>query len=170
MDLTFGEQIKVILSREHMTIKTLAEQIEAHTGVPCSRQNLTQKLKRDNFQEQDMRKLAAILGYDVQITLIPTGEALPLPGSRPVPAKPEAPLPSGSNSKTEILPPDCINPLTQEEYLNNTVRSHPVLAQFIQVYDRAEHAWTDISEDYFLKFQEQKRQILGNDYVPPIYI
>ena len=36
-----------------MTIKELAEEIEARMGK-MSRQNLTQRLGRDNFQEQDM--------------------------------------------------------------------------------------------------------------------
>ena len=53
-DLTFGEQVKIILGRKGMTIKQLAELIEEKTGKKMSRQNLTQRLGRDNFQEQDM--------------------------------------------------------------------------------------------------------------------
>ena len=60
-DLTFGEQVKIILGRKGMTIKQLAEQIEEKTGKKMSRQNLTQRLGRDNFQEQDMRMIASIL-------------------------------------------------------------------------------------------------------------
>ena len=60
-DLTFGEQVKIILSRKGMTIKELAEKIEKQTGKKMSRQNLTQRLGRDNFQEQDMRMIAKIL-------------------------------------------------------------------------------------------------------------
>ena len=56
-NLTFGEQVKIILSRKGMTIKELAEQIEKRTGKNMSRQNMTQRLKRDNFQEQDMRMM-----------------------------------------------------------------------------------------------------------------
>ena len=55
ISLTFGEQVKIVLSRKDMTIKELAEEIEARTGKKMSRQNLTQRLGRDNFQEQDMR-------------------------------------------------------------------------------------------------------------------
>ena len=57
-DLTFGEQVKIILGRKGMTIKELAEIIEERTGMKMSRQNLTQRLGRDNFQEQDMRMIA----------------------------------------------------------------------------------------------------------------
>ena len=45
-----------------MTIKELAEMIEERTGKKMSRQNLTQRLGRDNFQELDMRMIAEILG------------------------------------------------------------------------------------------------------------
>ena len=48
LDLTFGEQVKIILSRRGMTIKELAETIEERTGKKMSRQNLTQRLGRDN--------------------------------------------------------------------------------------------------------------------------
>ena len=53
LELTFGEQVKIILSRKGMTIKELAEKIEKQTGKKMSRQNLTQRLGRDNFQEQE---------------------------------------------------------------------------------------------------------------------
>ena len=53
-DLTFGEQVKIVLGRKGMTIKELAEMIEQRTGRKMSRQNLTQRLGRDNFQEQDL--------------------------------------------------------------------------------------------------------------------
>ena len=61
ISLTFGEQVKIVLSRKDMTIKELAEEIEARTGKKMSRQNLAQRLGRDNFQEQDMRMIADIL-------------------------------------------------------------------------------------------------------------
>ena len=47
ISLTFGEQVKIVLSRKDMTIKELAEEIEARTGKKMSRQNLTQRLGRD---------------------------------------------------------------------------------------------------------------------------
>ena len=62
LDLTFGEQVKIILKRKGMTIKELAKLIEEQTGKKMSRQNMTQRLNRDNFQEQDMRAIASILG------------------------------------------------------------------------------------------------------------
>ena len=75
LDLTFGEQVKIILSRKGMTIKELAETIEERTGKKMSRQNLTQRLGRDNFQEQDMRMIADILGCPFQLSILADSEA-----------------------------------------------------------------------------------------------
>ena len=69
-DLTFGEQVKIVLGRKGMTIKELAETIEKETGKKMSRQNLTQRLGRDNFQEQDMRLIASILGCPFQLSIM----------------------------------------------------------------------------------------------------
>ncbi len=69
-DLTFGEQVKIILSRKDMTIKELAKKVEARTGRKMSRQNLTQRLGRDNFQERDMRMIAEILGCPFQLNIL----------------------------------------------------------------------------------------------------
>ena len=70
ISLTSGEQVKIVLSRKDMTIKELAEEIEARTGKKMSRQNLTQRLGRDNFQEQDMRMIADILGCPFQLSIL----------------------------------------------------------------------------------------------------
>lgn len=73
--LSFGEQVKIILSRRNMTIKELAEQIQERTGKAMSRQNLTQRLGRDNFQEKDMRMIAAILGCPFRLSIFPADAA-----------------------------------------------------------------------------------------------
>ena len=74
LDLTFGEQVKIILSRKGMTIKELAEIIEERTGKKMSRQNLTQRLGRDNFQEQDMRMIAEILECPFRLSILAENE------------------------------------------------------------------------------------------------
>ena len=63
-----------------------------------------------------------------------------------------------------------INPLTGQEYLTNTVRRHPYIDDYIQVYDRTTHAWSDVDEDYFWDFQQKKKQMLGKDYQEPLLI
>lgn len=76
-DLTFGEQVKIILGRKGMTIKELAEIIEERTGKKMSRQNLTQRLGRDNFQEQDMRTIANILGCPFHLSILSRESSTP---------------------------------------------------------------------------------------------
>ncbi len=72
--LTFGEQVKIILGRKGMTIKELAEKMESYTGKPMSRQNMTQRLHRDNFQEQDMRLIAELLGCQFTLDIMTAKE------------------------------------------------------------------------------------------------
>ena len=51
-----------------------------------TRQNLSQRLRRDNFPEQDMHELAAMLGYQVSVQLTPvsTTETIPVLPAQPV--------------------------------------------------------------------------------------
>lgn len=282
LNLTFGEQVKIVLSRKGMTIKELAEQIEERTGKKMSRQNLTQRLGRDNFQEQDMRMIAEILGCSFQLSILASVEAerasvieekLPtekelgklaakkemkmlreekkreetvpaeevasqemmedesaeervevvatvdeietepiaeasvhaeLANEEPVaaeqvPEEPEAVEPVAAepvrtqpvekkeetkyskdskyfqpikqrNDVEENREVGDINPYTGREYQSNSVRMHPKRIGYVQVYDRKEHKWTDMTEWAFLGFEEQKKATLGKDYEPPIYL
>ena len=278
-DLTFGEQVKIVLGRKGMTIKELAETIEKETGKKMSRQNLTQRLGRDNFQEQDMRLIASILGCPLQLSIRKqevkwneqeqpeesfseetvetekeeqqlTGEerdmtigeiydmheelaeleknaveAEPTEGVREdlqteeeykeepqeVPesdqeeensaesevsytedyaqpteeeAEPyeEAEVTSYETQPVEPVQEEAtyeepvqeevgdINPYTGREYESNSVRMHPKRIGYVQVYDRANHKWTDMTEWAFLGYQERKKVLLGEDYEPPIYL
>ncbi|MGN1377002.1 MAG: hypothetical protein ACI4V6_01500 [Dorea sp.] len=106
LDLTFGEQVKIILSRKGMTIKELAEQIEKSTGKKMSRQNLTQRLGRDNFQEQDMRMIAGILGCSFHLTILeddtPTEKKEKAPSGHRAQKVAEKPEPEILEAKTEV--------------------------------------------------------------------
>lgn len=301
-DLTFGEQVKIVLGRKGMTIKELAETIEKETGKKMSRQNLTQRLGRDNFQEQDMRLIASILGCPFQLSIMSgeiaesavgrirkqevkwneqeqpeesfseetmetekeeqqlTGEerdmtigeiydmheelaeleknaveAEPTEDVREdlqteeeeykeelqevpesdqeeensvepevsytedydQPAEEEAePYEEAEVTSYETQPAEPvqeeatyeepvqeeivqeepeeevgdINPYTGREYESNSVRMHPKRIGYVQVYDRASHKWTDMTEWAFLGYQERKKVLLGEDYEPPIYL
>lgn len=270
-DLSFGEQVKIILSRKKMTIKQLAELIELQTGQKMSRQNLTQRLGRDNFQEKDMRMIAGILGCPFTLNIISGNETpaklpieikkapkseteaidetasnerdmtigeiyeiheeleqleepeeleVPEPSEKiealekpeepeiaksPTPDEAEAttkeskisnPLKALKNNllgkthekrvrtpkdpdfepviKLDDLEEDLekgeVNPYTGREYLTNSVRVHPNRIGYVQVYDRADHKWTDMTEWAFLGYQERKKALLGKDYDPPIYL
>ena len=63
-----------------------------------------------------------------------------------------------------------INPYTRKEYETNSVRMHPKRIGYVQVYDRADHKWTDMTEWAFLGFQERKKRLQGKDYIPPTYL
>lgn len=219
MNLTFGEQVKIILSRKGMTIKQLAEEVEKHTGKPMSRQNMTQRLGRDNFQEQDMRMIAEILGCKFTLSImdeesvyetrdITVGELVEMEvrdvevpvveevlaevetvASDAVEAPEEEVDQDKVQAEKEILRQGIkgyfrkgsletdtkevageINPYTRKEYETNSVRMHPKKIGYVQVYDREQHKWTDMTEWAFLGYQERKKQLLGKDYRPPIYL
>ena len=87
MQLSFGEQVKIVLKRQGITIKELASRIEEQTGKKMSRQNLTQRLGRDNFQEQDMFMVAQALGCSLTINLL--DEEAPEEPVRPATAEAE---------------------------------------------------------------------------------
>lgn len=198
VNLTFGEQVKVILSRKGMTIKELAERVEAHTGKPMSRQNMTQRLSRDNFQEQDMRLIAEILGCEFTLSIMePVGETVSEPVPEPMTEPEQVSEESTQKEKEEASEAERellrkgvkgffgkatadesvkeaqlgdINPYTRKEYESNSVRMHPKQIGYVQVYDRDLHRWTDMTEWAFLGYQERKKKLLGKDYKPPIYL
>jgi transcriptional regulator with XRE-family HTH domain len=170
MNLTFGEQVKVILKRKGMTIKELAERVEEHTGKPMSRQNMTQRLGRDNFQEQDMRMIAEILGCQFTLSIMEPEEmeVQEQPVEEPKKEISEFFRKPASGEVKENL--GQMNPYTRKEYETNSVRTHPTKIGYVQVYDQELHRWTDMTEWAFLGFQERKKKLLGNDYKPPIYL
>lgn len=222
VNLTFGEQVKIILNRKGMTIKDLAELIEERTGMKMSRQNLTQRLSRDNFQEQDMRQIADILGCPFYLNILTedvafekaakkqkekpadketkeeeTAEAVAIPAPREITVgdlldlaevraqaeaeadsekkdEPEEKQESGEKEKSKDEEKQQqageINPYTRREYETNSVRMHPKRIGYVQVYDQAEHKWTDMTEWAFLGEQDRKKRLLGKKYKPPVYL
>lgn len=72
MALTIGEKIRIILGRRNMTITELAEK------MGTSRQNLTNKFKRDNFCEKELEQIAEKLNctFEINIILNDTGEKI----------------------------------------------------------------------------------------------
>ena len=72
MPLSISEKIKVIMKRRNLTMGDLAQL----TGQ--SRQNLSNKISRDNFTEEDARKIAEALNcdFDSIFTLRDTSEKI----------------------------------------------------------------------------------------------
>ena len=72
MPPTMGEKIRLLLKRRDLTLAELAE----ITGQ--SRQNLSNKLNRDNFSEKEMIEIAEALNctYRNEIIMNDTGEVI----------------------------------------------------------------------------------------------
>lgn len=72
LNFTIGEKIKIILKRRNMTLAELADL----TGQ--SRQNLSNKMARDNFTEKEARKIAEVLNcsFDTVFTFNDTKETI----------------------------------------------------------------------------------------------
>ena len=72
MPLTFAEKIKIICNRKNMTIKDLAE------ALGTTRQNLSNKLSRDNLPEKEMIRIFKVLdcSYSSIITMNDTDEQI----------------------------------------------------------------------------------------------
>ena len=70
LGLTMSEKIKVVLKRRGMTMGELAEK----TGQ--TRQNLSNKMTRDNFPEKELRQIAEALDCELESYLVmkDTGE------------------------------------------------------------------------------------------------
>lgn len=72
MGLSMAEKIRVILGRRKETVTELAERLGT------SRQNLSNKLTRDNFTAQELAAIAEALGctYSSTFTMKDTGETI----------------------------------------------------------------------------------------------
>ncbi len=72
MLLTMGEKIKIILKRRKMTVGELADTLGQ------SRQNLSNKLSRDNFSEKELYEIAEALGcsFSAKFIFKDTGEEI----------------------------------------------------------------------------------------------
>ncbi|MCI8704320.1 MAG: helix-turn-helix transcriptional regulator [Anaerotignum sp.] len=72
MPISMGEKIKIVLKRRNMTTTELAEKIGT------SRQNLTNKFKRNNFSEKEIAEIAAVLDctFEGNLILKDTGEVI----------------------------------------------------------------------------------------------
>ena len=61
MTMTAGEKIQTLMARQKFSKGDMAEQ----TGQ--SRQNLSNKLRRDDFSESEISRMAAVLGYTAEV-------------------------------------------------------------------------------------------------------
>lgn len=64
MELFTSEKIKILCKRQNITVAELADR------CGWSRTNLANKLRRDNFCESDLRKIAEALGCELVIDFV----------------------------------------------------------------------------------------------------
>ena len=64
MALTAGEKIKIVMKRRGMTLGDLAEKTNQ------SRQNLSNKMTRDNFSEKEIKEIAEALNCDYEVSFV----------------------------------------------------------------------------------------------------
>lgn len=64
MYMSAGEKLRAIMGRQKMSMGEMAEK----TGQ--SRQNFSNKMKRDDFSEKEIQKMANVLGLDINIQFI----------------------------------------------------------------------------------------------------
>lgn len=64
MKLTTTEKINIIMKRQNMSMTELAKKTDQ------SRQNLSNKMSRDNFSENDLRLIANALECDLRIQFV----------------------------------------------------------------------------------------------------
>lgn len=68
MNMTVAEKIRLIAKRVNMSMGDIAE------GTGQTRQNLSNKLNRDNMSTKDIQALAEAMGCSVEITFtLPDG-------------------------------------------------------------------------------------------------
>lgn len=63
MNLSFAENIRIVLKRRNMTVEDLAQLLGS------SKQNVNQKLLRSDFKESDMQKYCDALNLDYEIKI-----------------------------------------------------------------------------------------------------
>lgn len=70
---TFGKKLKMALVSQDLTVKKFCEEI-----IEVAQSNFSNKSRRNNFSESEMRYYCDKLGYDVEITLVnrETGERI----------------------------------------------------------------------------------------------
>lgn len=70
MPLSMGEKIRIVMARRDINIGQLAEELGT------TRQNISNKLSRDNFSEKELRAIANALNctFEAKFIMNDTGE------------------------------------------------------------------------------------------------
>ncbi len=64
MDMTASEKIRILAKRQKMSLGDLANALNQ------SRQNLSNKMSRDNFSIKELEEIASALGCDLRVEFV----------------------------------------------------------------------------------------------------
>lgn len=62
--LKTSEKIRLMANRKNVTLGAVAE------GTDQTRQNFSNKIKRDDFKESELASIAKFLGYELKVTFV----------------------------------------------------------------------------------------------------
>jgi hypothetical protein len=158
MDLSFGEQVKILLKRNNMTIRELAEIIERKTGMKMTRQNLTQRLVRDNFKEQDMRMIASVLHCNLTLTLWEAGDEDYVPYTGPAKKEKEDGVSFQKVVDEQLTIDDIIKVAGEKVYPEGSIPEAPAEPKKEGIRERARRRLRDEEEAARLAREEANRK------------
>lgn len=64
--MSVKEEVKLMLAREGMTMKKMAELMRERTGYPYNLKVISDKLARRTLKYEEFKTIIDILGYDIQ--------------------------------------------------------------------------------------------------------
>lgn len=65
--MSVREDVKLLLAKEAVTMKSIAEKMKDRTGYPYNLKVLSDKLARKTLKYEEFKLLTDILGYDIEL-------------------------------------------------------------------------------------------------------
>ena len=65
--MSVREDVKLLLAKEAVTMKSIAEKMKDRTGYPYNLKVLSDKLARKTLKYEEFKLITDILGYDIEL-------------------------------------------------------------------------------------------------------
>ena len=65
--MSVREHVKLLLAKEAVTMKSIAEKMKDRTGYPYNLKVLSDKLARKTLKYEEFKLITDILGYDIEL-------------------------------------------------------------------------------------------------------
>ena len=65
--MSVREDVKLLLAKEAVTMKSIAEKMKDRTGYPYDLKVLSDKLARKTLKYEEFKLITDILGYDIEL-------------------------------------------------------------------------------------------------------